>query len=162
MYILHSSSVGDFETFLQWEQSPETSIWLGATSLEWHQRAQADPDQAHLVARDGQGDPFGFVVLAGLLKGNGTIELRRLVIDMQKRGNGRGRKLFRSAVEHAYASYGAERIWLDVKRENTRARDLYKSEGFDLVENFSHLTDPEVVTKLDLVVMEHVRRSCNS
>lgn len=78
-----------------------------------------------------------------------------MVVDPDQRGTGWGRTLLRAAVRHSYRELGAERVWLDVKHDNIRAQRLYDSEGFKLLQDISHLADPQQVAAQGLIVMEH-------
>lgn len=132
------------------EEAPDTAVWLGETGRAWHERALTDPDQEHLVAETA-GRLVGFVVLAGLRHGQGTIELRRMVMVPESRRVGRGRALLREALARAYDHHGARRVRLDVKVPNLRARTLYESEGFVLTRT------PPGAAANDLVFMDHTR-----
>jgi diamine N-acetyltransferase len=114
------------------ETHADTACWLGRTGIAWHERAFADPEQEHLVAMDGD-LLVGFTVLAGLRHAEGIVELRRIVVSAGHRHTGIGRTLLRAAVARAYDRHGAQRVWLDVKEKNLKARKLYDSEGFQLV-----------------------------
>lgn len=79
----------------------------------------------------GQGDALeriGFVILQGCRNPNGSVELKRLVL--QPKGRGLGRTVVRQLKAMAFTQLKAHRFWLDVKALNTRAFKLYQSEGF--------------------------------
>ena len=79
----------------------------------------------------GRGDALersGFVILQGCRNPNGSVELKRLVL--QAKGRGLGRAAVRQLKAMAFTQMKAHRFWLDVKALNTRAFDLYRSEGF--------------------------------
>ncbi|MGW6913948.1 GNAT family N-acetyltransferase [Kitasatospora sp. NPDC054939] len=146
------STAADLDAATRFESDPGAAGWLGAKGLGWHLRALADPDQEHLSA-EADGEPAGFVVLAGLRAGRGVVELRRIVLAPGLQGLGLGRELFRAAVARAHGEHGAHRVWLDVKPLNRRARALYSSEGF--VEHGTIPGPPE--DPEDLVLMVHDR-----
>ncbi len=150
---LRSATQDELETFALWEQEPDTRRWLGTTGLPWHRQAFADPDQRHLVTT--VGEVHGFALLAGLRRPERMIEVRRMVVDPNQRGNGQGRALLRAVVRHAYHHLGATVVWLDVKCDNLRARHLYESEGFDTLDEFSHLAEPQQYVGQELIVMQH-------
>ena len=101
---------------------PDTAKWLGQTGWAWHYQARSDPVQEHLVDVVGE-TIVGFCVAAGLRSADRDIELRRIAIAPERRGDGLGRLLLRSIIRRAYES-SARRVWLDVKPDNTRARAL--------------------------------------
>jgi RimJ/RimL family protein N-acetyltransferase len=70
----------------------------------------------------------GFVILQGCRNPNGSVELKRLVL--QSKGRGLGRAAVRQLKALAFTQLKAHRFWLDVKALNTRAYKLYESEGF--------------------------------
>ncbi|KPK50926.1 MAG: hypothetical protein AMS22_11580, partial [Thiotrichales bacterium SG8_50] len=47
-----------------------------------------------------------------------------------QKGKGIGRKAVKIVKQLAFEKYGIHRLWLEVMRNNNRARKLYKSEGF--------------------------------
>ncbi|SHN47951.1 Ribosomal protein S18 acetylase RimI [Cryptosporangium aurantiacum] len=130
---------------------PDTSNWLGGTGTDWHTRALADPDQGHFVGLVDD-EIVGFATLAGL-EGSGPIELRRMVVRPDRRGMGHGRALLEAAVASIREVTPTRRIWLDVKRTNTRARALYESAGFVPAAGVPPFADADSVAELDLVVM---------
>ncbi|HEY9106105.1 MAG TPA: GNAT family protein [Roseateles sp.] len=79
----------------------------------------------------GPGDALeriGFVILQGCRNPNGSVELKRLVL--QAKGRGLGRAAVRQLKAMAFTQLKAHRFWLDVKALNTRALKLYQGEGF--------------------------------
>lgn len=119
----------DLPRIVEIESGPQTTRFLGVTGRGFHGRVLADADQEQIVAEAG-GGMVGFAVLAGLRDGGGRVELRRIVVDHERRGGGYGRLLFRAVVSRAYERHGARQVWLDVKPDNVRAQALYASEGF--------------------------------
>ncbi|RZJ10756.1 MAG: N-acetyltransferase [Rubrivivax sp.] len=79
----------------------------------------------------GQGDELeriGFLILQGCRNPNGSVELKRLVL--QPKGRGLGRAAVRQLKAMVFTQLKAHRFWLDVKSLNTRALSLYQGEGF--------------------------------
>jgi len=143
------------------ELQPDTARWLGRTGEAWHESALADPAQDYLIAED-SGALVGFIVLAGLHHPEWIVELRRIIVSAPRRGSGCGRTLLRSALARAYEHHGAQRVWLDVKTQNLKARTLYRSEGFrDVAPEFVAVKALPVTTTEtgqpdpDLIVMVH-------
>lgn len=128
MVALRATAESDLDSIAAAEAHAPTNQWIGDTSLDWHRKALADPDQDHLVVLSD--DEFaGFAVLVGLRNPHRSIELRRIVVAEEMQGRGLGRQAFRAAVDRAF-SYNAHRVCLEVKEANHRALALYTSEGF--------------------------------
>ncbi len=109
------------------EGDPKVAPWITRWPAERHLQAIRNADEAHLIVLDG-GDRGGFVLLAGLASSDRVIELRRIAL--LRRDRGMGRQALSQAVDLAFHSYEAKRVWLDVVPENLRARHLYESSGF--------------------------------
>lgn len=101
---------------------------------EWLPQPGGASDDASLppeVRAGGPGDTMsriGYVILQGCRNPNGSVELKRLVL--QAKGRGLGRQVVRQLKAMAFTQLQAHRFWLDVKALNTRAFSLYASEGF--------------------------------
>ncbi|SFD35497.1 GNAT family N-acetyltransferase [Streptomyces aidingensis] len=156
MLTLRPTSPDDLPLLAALEMGPDTAVWLSETGVEWHRRALDDPDQEHLTAEE-DGTPAGFCVLAGLRDGGGAVEVRRLVLRPALRGEGRGRELLRASVARAYREHRAQRVWLDVKPHNLRARTLYESEDFEHTETVPGAMVETDGSPCDLLIMTHRR-----
>jgi len=94
-----------------------------------HEGAIRFPDSRHFILEEGdQLERIGFVILQGCRNPNGSVELKRLVL--QPKGRGLGRSAVRQLKAMAFTQFKAHRFWLDVKALNGRAFKLYQSEGF--------------------------------
>ncbi len=94
-----------------------------------HEGAIRFPDSRHFILEAGDRlERIGFVILQGCRNPNGSVELKRLVL--QPKGRGLGRVAVRQLKAMAFTQLHAHRFWLDVKQLNTRALALYASEGF--------------------------------
>jgi mannose-6-phosphate isomerase-like protein (cupin superfamily)/GNAT superfamily N-acetyltransferase len=120
---------GDLRSVVSFEQEPDTLPFLGQGGQEWHEQALTDPDMEHWVLVDRLNRVVAFGILAGLSRPD-TVEIRRMVVAPEGRGQGLGRLLLRQLLEHALASPQVRRVWLDVSADNTGARSLYRSMGF--------------------------------
>src|SRR5690606_12085271 len=105
-----------------------TQQFLGQGGLDWHQEVLGDPDMEHWVLVDRLDRVVAFGILAGLSRPD-VVEIRRMVVAPEGRGQGLGRLLLRSLLEQALASPRVQRVWLDVSADNTRARSLYRALG---------------------------------
>jgi len=94
-----------------------------------HEGAIRFPDSRHFIVDDEAG-AAGFVILQGCRNPQGSVELKRIVLDHAHQGRGRGRAVVRQLKRLAFEQLRAHRFWLDVKALNTRAQKLYTSEGF--------------------------------
>ncbi|WP_193755331.1 GNAT family N-acetyltransferase [Microbacterium testaceum] len=79
------------------------------------------------------GEPVGHVQLTPV---DDALRIGRLIVAPSVRGEGRGRRLLRLALDHAGAR-GVSRVQLGVLASNTPARRLYESLGF--------VADPETL-----------------
>lgn len=119
----------DLAQVVTFEEAQDTQQFLGEGGLEWHQRVLGDPDMEHWVLVDRLDRVVAFGILAGLSRPD-VVEIRRMVVAPEGRGQGVGRLLLRSLLEQALASPRVQRVWLDVSADNTRARSLYRALGF--------------------------------
>lgn len=120
---------GDLDAVVHIEEAADTRQWLGQGGREWHEQVLRDPDMEHWVLVDRLDRVFAFGILAGLGE-PGAVELRRMVVAPEGRGQGLGRLLLRHLLEQAVARPQVSRVWLDVGADNVRARSLYRSFGF--------------------------------
>jgi len=121
----------DLSALADMEAAEDTARYLTVTGLAWHEKAFEDPDQEHTVAEVGAA-PVGYALLAGLAspeEPDRAIEIRRMVLRPEWRGNGRGRAVLQAAVTRADRAHKAGRVWLRVKPQNTRGRKLFLSEA---------------------------------
>lgn len=120
---------GDLEAVVSFEEAMDTRQFLGQGGIDWHTAALTDDDIEHWVLVDRLDRVVAFGILAGLRVGT-VVEIRRMVVAPEGRGQGLGRLLVRRLLEHALASPAVQRVWLDVSEDNTRARSLYRTVGF--------------------------------
>ena len=125
---LRTTTDADLDLVEGAESDPDSSPFIVPWPRHRHAIALGDPDIAHRIAEDEAQNPVGFVILAGLTNPDSSIEFRRIVA--VRKGKGYGRSIVRAVKELAFDELQVHRLWLDVKEHNTRARALYKSEGF--------------------------------
>lgn len=118
----------DLDWVLAVEGRPENARFVIAWSRARHRAAIADRSMAHWIVCAPSGRPVGYVILAQVREGAGSIELVRLVI--ADKGRGFGRAALTQVEEFAFRRLHAHRLWLDVFDFNHRARRLYKAAGF--------------------------------
>lgn len=120
---------GDLEAVVDIEEALDTRRWIGEGGMAWHTQVLEDRSMEHWVLVD----RFDRILAFGILSGVGApghVEIRRMVVSPEGRGQGLGRILLRHLLEHARARPSVARVWLEVGADNTRARSLYRSFGF--------------------------------
>ena len=128
---LRPTMQSDLEFVLSLERDPENLPYITPWERIQHEAAIRFPDFRHFIVETGDGlDAGGFLILVGCRNQHQSIELKRMVVRDKNRGFGRA--ALRVAKKIAFDDLGAHRFWLDVKKRNTRAKDLYDSEGFVL------------------------------
>ena len=126
---LRPTMQSDLDFVLSVERDPANLPSITPWERTQHEAAIRFPDFRHFIIEGGDGlDAVGFLILIGCRSPNLSIELKRMVVQVQ--GAGFGRAALRVAKKVAFDDLGAHRFWLDVKAPNTRARSLYDSEGF--------------------------------
>ena len=126
---LRRTAEGDLDFVLAAEGAEDNRRFVGQWTREQHCEAMSHPDLAHFVVESvDDGRPVGYVIMAGLLEANRSVEFRRVVIT--DKGKGYGREVLRVVKKMAFEELKAHRLWLDVRENNQRARLLYESEGF--------------------------------
>lgn len=119
----------ELTTIVAIEEALDTKQWIGRNrGLEWHTEVLKNPAMEHWVLVDRLDRIVAFGILSGI--GSPTVEIRRMVVAPEGRGQGLGRLLLRHLLEHARQRPSVSRVWLDVGQDNLRARSLYRSFGF--------------------------------
>lgn len=117
----------DLDIILAIETSPQNALYIGQWERERHDLAIAKPNITHLkIVLDNQ--IIGYVILIGITNPDKSIQLKRIAIE--QKGYGFGRETVRLVKEMVFNKFQAHRFWLDVMIHNTRAYNLYLSEGF--------------------------------
>lgn len=125
-FSLRPTQAADLDFVFRAEQNDQNRAYITPWQRETHEQALSDPKLAHLVVQ--HETPVGFVILAGLLDANRSLEFRRIVIT--EKGKGYGRQAIALVQQLAFETYQAHRLWLDVKVDNHRARAIYQASGF--------------------------------
>lgn len=129
MVTCRPTTVADLAFVLAAENHPDNAPFVGQWSREQHQQAIADVNEAHLtIIHTDDGRSLGYCILQGIADPHGVIQIRRLVIT--EKGKGYGRIVLAQIQHLAFQTYGAHRLWLDVKTNNPRAQHLYTQAGF--------------------------------
>lgn len=126
---LRPTMSSDIEFVLSLERDPENLSFITPWERTQHEAAIRFPDFRHFILEGGPGlDAVGFLILIGCRSQHQSLELKRMVV--QSKGQGYGRAALRVVKKVAFDDLGAHRLWLDVKKKNTRAQVFYDSEGF--------------------------------
>jgi diamine N-acetyltransferase len=128
---LRPTMQSDLEFVLSLERDPENLPYITPWERIQHEAAIRFPDFRHFIIECGPDlDAGGFLILIGCRNQHQSIELKRMVVRDKNRGFGRA--ALRVVKKIAFDDLGAHRLWLDIKKRNTRAKSLYDSEGFVL------------------------------
>lgn len=126
---LRPTMLSDLDYVVSVEEDPHNLPFITPWELTQHEGAVRFPDSRHFIVEAGETyERAGFVILQGCRNPNGSVELKRLVL--QAKGQGLGRAAVRQLKAMAFTQLKAHRFWLDVKALNHRAFKLYQSEGF--------------------------------
>ena len=117
----------ELRNILEIEKHPDNLQFIGAYSMERHREVIENSDELHLTFKD-QGKLIGYAILQGLENPNDVIEFKRITI--AEKGKGYGRAALKAVKKYCFEKLNCHRLWLDVFDFNSRARHLYKSEGF--------------------------------
>jgi ribosomal-protein-alanine N-acetyltransferase len=101
-----------------------------AWSIEaWWAELAERPRRDYVVAVDDAGQILGY---AGLDLSGEVADVMTIATAPEAQGRGIGRMLLDELIDRA-ARHGAEAVLLEVRADNTRARDLYERNGFELL-----------------------------
>ena len=126
---LRPTMLSDLDYVITVENDAQNLPFITPWERTQHEGAVRIPDFRHFIVESGANyAPAGFVILQGCRNANQSVELKRIVL--QPKGQGLGRASVRLLKLMAFRDLGAHRFWLDVKQLNTRAQQLYLSEGF--------------------------------
>jgi diamine N-acetyltransferase len=126
---LRPTMQSDLEFVLSLERDPANLPYITPWERIQHEAAIRFPDFRHFIVEAGPGlEAGGFLILIGCRNPHQSIELKRMVV--QEKNRGHGRAALRVVKKIAFDDLGAHRLWLDIKKRNTRAKGLYETEGF--------------------------------
>lgn len=124
---LRVSRPSDLDFVIEAENHPDNRDYISQWTRDQHRKAVEAADLVHVII-EADLEPSGYMILAGLNDPARSIELLRLVVT--DKGKGFGRDVLKLAKRCAFTRWNAHRLWLDVRSNNPRARQLYESEGF--------------------------------
>lgn len=118
----------DVDFVMTLEQDSYNKRFVFSWTRQEHLAAIADPNRLHLVIRDLEDQPVGYMILAGADSADRSLEFMRMVI--VPKGRGYGRQAVRLLKLLAFKNLNFHRLWLDVYEDNLPAIKLYLDEGF--------------------------------
>src|ERR1700733_3768949 len=118
----------DIARIVALERTPDARQFVGQWTEERHRATLAGGDARYLVSESGTGQLQAYVILRGLGEESGAIELKRIVVAEPERGL--GHRILRDVIRRSFEEFHAHRLFLDVYEDNSRARHLYESLGF--------------------------------
>lgn len=126
---LRPTMLSDLDFVISVETDARNLPFITPWERTQHEAAVRIPDFRHFIVEAGaEYERAGFVILQGCRNPQRSVELKRIVL--QPKGHGLGRACVRLLKRMAFRDLHAHRFWLDVKSLNTRALQLYASEGF--------------------------------
>ncbi|WP_165826120.1 GNAT family N-acetyltransferase [Rhizobium wuzhouense] len=114
-------------TLLRQSDAIAARLYPGAFRQPLTPATLSRPGIALFVAREDHGQALGCAALLDL--GDGTGELKRMIVDPDHAGQGVGRHLVTAILQSARAR-GFRSVLLEVGIRNVEARRLYESAGF--------------------------------
>jgi RimJ/RimL family protein N-acetyltransferase len=127
--LLRRTENTDLDFVLYLESHEDNAPYIVKWSRDEHYAACLDRNMEHLIIETiPEGQRIGYIILAGLLDKNDSIELKRIVISTKNKGY--GKEALHLIKKLCFEQLKAHRLWLDVKEQNKRARHVYTSVGF--------------------------------
>lgn len=124
MYEIKDMTIADTEAVAAVEKASFPSPWSESLFIE-----EMDNPLAHYIILLENGGTIGY---AGFWLIIGEAQITNIAILPDKRGKGLGRMLVEKLIAKA-ACEAAENIYLEVRKSNIKAQNLYKILGFEMV-----------------------------
>ena len=125
---LRLATPDDIPAIVTLERTPMAREFVGQWSEERHRATITGGDARYYVSETDWGEIQAYAILRGIQEDSRAIELKRIVVAVPERGL--GRKILSELIRIAFLELGAHRFFLDVFEDNSRARHLYESVGF--------------------------------
>lgn len=126
--LLRLATPDDIPAIVALERTAMAREFVGQWSDERHRVTLAGGDALYYVSEAEWGEVQAYAILRGLKENSRAVELKRIVVAAPERGL--GRKILTELIRIAFCELDAHRLFLDVFEDNTRARHLYESLGF--------------------------------
>jgi putative acetyltransferase len=124
-------------------------LYPGAFRQPLNASTLSRPDITLFVARDTHGQALACAALLDL--GDGTAELKRMIVDPDHAGQGVGRHLVTAILQSARAR-GYRSVLLEVGIRNVEARRLYESAGFRNRGPFGRYEQTPIATFMEITL----------
>lgn len=124
----------DLNVIVSWIKNPEMLKRWGGPLLTYPPDPQKTWNEIQMTSKDTlsfidqTGNVIGFAQT--FLKEPQAVHFGRIIVSPAMRGMGLGRRLLKQLIQLVLSKYEAERITLNVYRDNFPAYNLYKSVGF--------------------------------
>jgi RimJ/RimL family protein N-acetyltransferase len=125
---LRVATLDDIPAILALERTPMAREFVGQWSEDRHRATLAGGDARYFVSETEWSEVQAYAILRGIHENSRAIELKRIVVAVPERGL--GRRMLKDLMRIAFHELGAHRLFLDVYEDNSRARHLYESLGF--------------------------------
>jgi diamine N-acetyltransferase len=125
---LRLATPDDIPAILALERTPMAREFVGQWSEDRHRATLAGGDARYFVSETEWNEVQAYAILRGIHENSRAIELKRIVVAIPERGL--GRHMLKELMRIAFRELGAHRLFLDVYEDNSRARHLYESLGF--------------------------------
>ncbi|MCR5194991.1 MAG: ribosomal protein S18-alanine N-acetyltransferase [Pseudobutyrivibrio sp.] len=118
------ADIKDIDRILEIERASMSAPWSRASFIE-----AIESDHAFVILAMYDGEMAGYAVFYLTVP---EAELPDIVISEEYRGLGIGRALLNHSIEELQSS-GVEKLFLEVRKSNTPARQLYETFGFEQI-----------------------------
>ena len=125
---LRLATPADLPAIVNLERAPFAREFVGQWSAERHRATLESRDARYYVSETDWGEVEAYAILRGFQEASGAIELKRVVVAVPERGL--GRRILKELLRIVFRELGAHRLFLDVFEDNSRARHVYESLGF--------------------------------
>ncbi len=130
MPLLHLkyADANDIHYIISTQTLPHVREYISAISQDDIVAGINSSDETYLIGIDTNGNNVAYAHLCGLSLQNQSIELRQLAVSSAS--GGYGRSFIQLLISEALDKHHANRFWLDVFPQNSRARHVYQQAGF--------------------------------
>lgn len=128
MIFLRPSKRDELEIFDEMDRQDHARNFVIQTGLKTHKKYFGDPNTTYLSIENSGGEFCGYFILV-VEPDTESVELRRILIDREKRGIG---QIVMTKMEDYYRNnFNVKRIWLDVFEDNEIGMHVYENLGYE-------------------------------